>query len=61
MSLSKIQEDEIRYRNNHIEIIIDYMVDNSIVPPNLYQITRSNFEKLKEDAIKWQTINTQEV
>lgn len=51
---------EIEYRNNYIEQIINYLVDNKIKPPNLYEIPRSEFDTLKEESIKWQTINTQE-
>lgn len=52
---------EIEYRNVYIEQIIDYLVDNKIKPPNLYEIPHSEFNVLKEESIKWQTTNTQRV
>lgn len=53
--------NEIEYRNVYIEQIIDYLVDNNIKPPNLYEISNKQFHDLKTETIKWQTTNTQEV
>jgi hypothetical protein len=42
--------DKIRYRNNHIEQIINYMVENKILIPNLYEVSDEHFENLRSMA-----------
>jgi hypothetical protein len=45
-----IDIEKVRYRNWHIEKIIDYMVENKILIPNLYEISDEHFESLRRMA-----------
>ena len=45
--------EQTRYRNQHIENIIDYLVEVGTKVPNLYEITDAEFEVLKSESDKY--------
>ena len=42
--------DKVRDRNKHIEQIIDYMIKQKRLIPNLYEISDEEFNVLKQEA-----------
>ena len=45
--------ERTHYRNQHIENIIDYLVEVGTKVPNLYEVSDIEFENLKTESDKY--------